>query len=99
MLNYFGRRYVDATAFQGEIRRLRIYRTYVGDHLLQQLERARLIIPKLRIRYPDPIARRWWHEMYPEFGRVLVHRRIRPIHLIAGTQAGDQRPFRVTASG
>jgi hypothetical protein len=29
----------------------------------------------------------------------LVHRRIRPIHLIAGTQAGDQRPFRVTASG
>jgi hypothetical protein len=29
----------------------------------------------------------------------LVHRRIRPIHLIAGTQAGDQRPFRLTASG
>ena len=29
----------------------------------------------------------------------LVHRRLRPIHLIAGTQAGDQRPFRVTASG
>ena len=35
----------------------------------------------------------------PRARPMLVHRRIRPIHLIAGTQAGDQRPFRVTASG
>jgi hypothetical protein len=71
MINYFGMRYIDARAFGNEIRRLRIYRNYVGEHLLERLECARLVVPRFRIRYPEAIARRWWHEAHPEFGRPL----------------------------
>ncbi len=68
MPDCFGKRYVEAREFLNGIRRLRIYRVHVSDNDLQWLERSRLVVPKLRIQYPDPIARRWWSEKHPEYG-------------------------------
>ncbi|HSU06011.1 MAG TPA: hypothetical protein VLI93_10585, partial [Acetobacteraceae bacterium] len=64
-MDYYGLRYIDGQAFESEIRRLRIYRGFVGDSRLEELERCRVVIPKWRIQYPDPIARRFWVEQHP----------------------------------
>jgi hypothetical protein len=54
-------RYMDARTFTRELERLRAFcNEYVGTGLLESLEAAQLLLPRLRIRYPDPIARRFW---------------------------------------
>ena len=68
MPTHFGKRYVQADAFQREIKRLRLYRSHFGDSTLEWLERSRLVVPKLRVRYPDTISRRWWYEAHSAYG-------------------------------
>jgi hypothetical protein len=64
-------RYLGASEFARELEPLRAYRgDYVGDGLLESLEAARLLIPRIRIRYPDPVARRFWLERHE---RQLKH--------------------------
>lgn len=47
--------------FVRELGNLRAFRgEYVGNDLLERLEEAGLLHPRIRVRYPDPIARRFW---------------------------------------
>ena len=56
-------RYLDAQEFAKELGALHAYRSgLVGDGLLESLERTRLVIPRVRVRLPDEIARRLWLE-------------------------------------
>src|SRR5690349_7105030 len=60
-------RYLTAGEFARELVSLHAYRWHVGEGLLEELEEARLVLPRLRLRWPDPIARRFWlsaHEDY-----------------------------------
>lgn len=58
---------MDIREFTRELEVLRAYRGgYVGSNLLEALEKARLLIPRIRIRYPDPVARRFWAEAHDE---------------------------------
>ena len=61
------RRYLNANEFTSDLKQLRAFRgTFVGGSLLEALESAGLIRPKLRLRWPDPIARRRWLEEHDE---------------------------------
>lgn len=53
-------RYLDLRAFKKGIGDLRIKHGMVSDRELERLERDRILIPRLRLRYPDPIERRWF---------------------------------------
>ena len=54
---------MSAREFTSDLNQLQAFRgTFVGDGLLESLERDRLIQPKIRFRWPDPIARRKWLE-------------------------------------
>lgn len=56
-------RYMDAAEFARELEKLHAFRgAYVGAGLLELLEETGLLFPRIRIRYPDPIARRFWLE-------------------------------------
>jgi hypothetical protein len=67
-------RYMDVSQFARALGSLRAYRSeYMGDRLLESLEAARLLIPGIRIRYPDPIARRLWLESHEQPARQLKH--------------------------
>jgi hypothetical protein len=57
-MDHFGERYIPTDAFREEIRRLRNLHRNIADRYLEDLEQTRLVVPKLRIRYPDTIARR-----------------------------------------
>ena len=47
--------------FIRELGNLRAFRgEYVGNDLLERLEEAGLLRPRIRVRYPDSIARRFW---------------------------------------
>jgi hypothetical protein len=60
-----------AAEFARELEKLRAFRrTYVGAGLLESLEEVGLVFPQVRIRYPDPIARRFWLESHE---RQLKH--------------------------
>jgi hypothetical protein len=67
-------RYLDARSFARELEVLRAYRNeYVGDGLLESLEGARLLIPRVRVRFPDPVARRSWLDLHSEPERHLIY--------------------------
>ena len=54
-------RYLTANEFASDLNTLRVFRgSYIGNTLLESLERDGLIKPKLRLHWPDPIARRIW---------------------------------------
>ncbi|MBB5053478.1 hypothetical protein HNQ36_003478 [Afipia massiliensis] len=54
-------RYMGVDEFARELDRLHAFRgRNVGTGLLELLEGQGLLIPRLRIRYPDPVARRFW---------------------------------------
>jgi hypothetical protein len=54
-------RYMDVRAFIRELEPLRAFgNEYIGPNLLESLEETGLLWPRLRVRYPDPIARRFW---------------------------------------
>lgn len=67
-------RYLDPRSFARELEPLRAYRNeHVGDGLLESLEAARLLIPRVRLRLPDPVARRLWLDLHEEPVRQLIH--------------------------
>lgn len=57
-------RYLDLRAFKKEVGDLRIKHGSISDRELERLERDRILIPRLRLRYPDPIERRWFAKSY-----------------------------------
>lgn len=57
------RRFLDAKSFVRDLKQLRAFRgRFMGDELLEALEKQGLLKPKLRLRWPDPVARRMWFE-------------------------------------
>lgn len=63
-----------ADEFVHELATLRAFRgEYMGTGLLEGLEAAGLLHPRIRIRYPDPIARRFWSEMHEHIPCQLKH--------------------------
>jgi hypothetical protein len=64
-------RYMDAAEFARELKKLHAFRgAYFDTGLLESLEEAGLLFPRIRIRYPDPVARRFWLETH---ARQLKH--------------------------
>lgn len=66
-------RYLDAKAFLDEAKALKVVRSNITDTLLERLEQQRSLIPRLRLRYADPIERRWWadnHELHDVGGEL-----------------------------
>lgn len=56
---------MDAAGFARELEKLHAFRgAYVGDGLLESLEETGLLCPRIRTRYPDPVARRFWLETH-----------------------------------
>jgi hypothetical protein len=54
-----------AVEFVRELEKLRAFRqTHAGLGLLESLEKTGLLLPRIRIRYPDPVARRFWLETH-----------------------------------
>ena len=53
-------RYLEAKAFCEEAKKLKAVAGYVSVNVLERLEQQRSLIPKLRLRYPDPVERRWF---------------------------------------
>jgi hypothetical protein len=68
-------RYMATDAFANELNTLHAFRgRRVGSDLLEYLEQQGLLIPRTRIRYPDPIARRFWLMAHEHWGpRQLRH--------------------------
>ena len=64
-MEYFGHRHLQSDEFLSELRRLRLARGFPTERVLERLEKQRLVIPKLRVRYPDAIARRLWRDANP----------------------------------
>lgn len=65
-LNLKIRRYLTEKEFASDLTRLRAFHNRrVGNNLLELLERDGLIKPKLRLHWPDSIARRFWLEEKP----------------------------------
>src|SRR5882724_2268585 len=67
-------RFMDASTFLRELDALRAFRgEYVGADLLERLEASGLLVPRLRIRLPEDVARRFWLEAHPEIPRAITH--------------------------
>lgn len=60
-------RYLTEKTFAKELTELRAYSNTVFDNLLESLEREGLVVPRLRVRFPDEIARRLWQEDHPDY--------------------------------
>ena len=71
------RRYLNANEFTSGLKQLQAFRgTFVSNDLLEALESDGLIRPRLRLRWPDPIARRLWLEEHD--GIDSLHEIIEP---------------------
>lgn len=68
-------RYMATDAFARELDALHAFHgRSVGADLLEYLEEQGLLFPQLRIRYPDPVARRFWLIAHEHWGpRELRH--------------------------
>ncbi|ACI97522.1 hypothetical protein [Rhodospirillum centenum] len=65
------RRYLPSKDFVSNLREIRAFRgAYYGNNLLESLEMAGLLRPKLRLRWPDPVARRMWLEGHSDVGSM-----------------------------
>ena len=65
------RRYLTQDEFRRELLQLKAYRgSYHGDDLFDWLERTGLVRPVIRVAWPEPIARRWWHEGHDYVGAM-----------------------------
>lgn len=61
------RRFMRADEFVSELKPLRAFGSaYVSTDLLENLESVNLLRPRLRIRYADAIARRFWLETHED---------------------------------
>ncbi|MDE0157707.1 MAG: hypothetical protein OXI88_11985, partial [Gammaproteobacteria bacterium] len=62
-LNIKIRRYLTEREFTSDLTKLRAFRgRNAGNRLLESLEKDGLIKPKIRLHWPDPVARRFWLE-------------------------------------
>jgi hypothetical protein len=61
----FGRRYVQQRAFIDYAKRLGVPAPFLDD-VVEFAERFAILRPAARVRYPDPIVRRWSRERYPD---------------------------------
>lgn len=68
-------RYLDVKAFCEEARALRVVSRQVDAGCLERLEEQRSLIPRLRLRYPDDIERRWFADDRPD---TPVHGSLEP---------------------
>ncbi len=68
-------RYMTTDAFAHKIDSLHAFHgRKVGSSLLEYLEKQGLLCPRMRIRYPDPVARRFWLMAHEHWGpRQLRH--------------------------
>jgi hypothetical protein len=60
-------RYLDAKAFLDEAKKLKAVPGHLDIRVLERLEQQRSLIPRLRLRYPDEIERRWWAEDHEDY--------------------------------
>ena len=56
------RRYLTPSDFLQDLRALKAYRSSGGERMLADFERMGLLVPRVRLRWPDPVARRLWFE-------------------------------------
>jgi hypothetical protein len=62
-------RYMPTDAFARELDSLHAFHGLnVGPSLLECLEKQGLLVPRIRIRYPDPVARRFWLMAHEHWG-------------------------------
>ena len=55
------RRYLTAHEFASNLRKLHAFRdVHIGNSLLEFLESSGLLKPRIRLQWPDPVARRFW---------------------------------------
>lgn len=68
-------RYMATDAFANELNSLHAFHgRRVRSDLLEYLEQQGLLIPRMRLRYPDPVARRFWLMAHEHWGpRQLRH--------------------------
>ena len=71
------RRYLTASEFVSDLSRLRAFRGGgVGNTLLESLERLGLLRPRVRLFWPDPVARRFWRERHSSV--KFLHEEVEP---------------------
>ena len=96
-------RYLNARKFQQELRKTGAFGTsLVGEHLLETLDRLDLVRPRVRLRWPDPVARRFWaeqHEMANEMNSPLESDGDRWESAVELMNALDDFNFRYAVSG
>lgn len=59
-------RFMSADDFRAEAAKLKATYGHVDDAMLERLEEQRSLIPQRRLRYPDPVERRWERDARPE---------------------------------
>jgi hypothetical protein len=62
-------RHLEIGQFLKELNDLKILMFSPQEALLERLEKQRILIPKIRLRYPDPIERRWYAKDRPGYRR------------------------------
>ena len=62
-------RHMEIDQFLKEIGGLKIMMLPPREAVLERLERQRILIPKIRLRYADPIERRWYAKSQPGYTR------------------------------
>ncbi len=60
-------RFLTERAFATALAKLRAYGSQISDNLLESLELEGLVVPRLRLHFPDAIARRFWHADHPHY--------------------------------
>jgi hypothetical protein len=71
-------RHMGAGSFIKELDKLRAYRSSANIRLLQTLEMERMLFPRLRLRYPDAAARRFWLHDHEHWGSRQMVRAVEP---------------------
>lgn len=64
-------RYRHASSFLSDLRKLKAFRNETGPALLENLEELGLLRPRVRVSWPDPVARRF---------RLETHDRVKELH-------------------
>jgi hypothetical protein len=62
-------RHLEVDQFLKELKDLKIMMFPPQEAVLERLEQQRILIPKIRLRYPDPIERRWYGKERPGYRR------------------------------
>lgn len=62
-------RHLETRQFLAELKDLRVLQFPPNEGLLERLEWQRILVPRLRLRYPDPIERRWYAMDRPGYSR------------------------------